>query len=268
MKSCWHDVVIFRICIGLGEGHFPAYARARGLLARVESELLSVMDDLNNLSILLLVLTFPAGSALHEAAAAEYLRRELPPHAVWATLREALPPYLTDFEALGQTRGPRQQALLHLVHETLYVPALTTYLARVAMVDSVIACLRAAPWPRRILAQTQIAPHADSPLSMDDGFLVALYRDVMTTSWPIADRWPEADHPPSWVATIDPEEVCFLDRCLERLPPERRALLYLSLYAQLNVRQITAVLRANIPDLLPEEVVRWLCDAWEAVLDC
>ena len=68
------------------------------------------------------------------------------------------------------------------------------------------------------------------------------------------------------IAWFGPSPSSIVNNALAHLSAPVRSVLYLSFYARLNVRQITCVLQASMPDLRPEEVVRWLGDAWQAVL--
>jgi hypothetical protein len=100
MGNFW-DTFVFRVCSGLGENLFPqGYNDAAEVLLFADRLGLLDLATLNDLSILLILMTCPAGSSLEGPVAMEYLRRGLGPHRNWACLGEALPPRLTDFTCL------------------------------------------------------------------------------------------------------------------------------------------------------------------------
>jgi hypothetical protein len=258
MGKFW-DAFVFRVCVGLGEGFFAGFRTAADVLRAAHRLRLLDVAGLDDLSVLLIVLTCPSGSPLHEEAVREYLRRGRTAEEDWAVLREALPPRLTDLYLLGFFGELRQTALVQRVSATLYLPALARFMARLAMEDTATARAFAAPYLNptvRNLTYEEI---------LDDEFLCQLYSQVVHSPWPNAVAWPPA--PPAWLASIGPDEKDFIECCLA-LPPGDRCILYLSFYARLNAGQVACVFRDLNPAPRADDVVVWLHDSWRTVLDC
>jgi hypothetical protein len=253
------DVFVFRVWAGMGEGYSTGFRSAAAVLRLAHRQHLFTVSTLNDLSLLLLVLTCSDGCALHEEAAAEYLRRSLTPEREWGVLREALPPHLADVQLLGHFGAPRQQAVLNRVARTLYLPSLVRFMARTALTDYDTARAFATPFLAPVLASL------DYDEIVADEYLGRLYARVLASRWPSADRWTTPS--PPWAARLGPPELAFLDGCLQRLPAADRAVLYLSFYGRLSAPQVAAALRPTVPGVRPQDVVGWLRDSWQTVLN-
>jgi hypothetical protein len=253
------DAFVFRVFAGLGEDCFiPGFAAAADVLeAAADAELLGVAD-LNDLSVLLILLTCPPTSRLHRAAAQRYRDRSPTPFEDWAALREALPPRLTELLLVGHFGEPSRRALAHRAVHTLFVPSLVRFAARLALVDTHLAQGFVIPFVSRVLATL------DYDQIVSDGFVARLYGRVHETAWPNAASWPE--QLPAWHRDLTPAERLFLDTALD-LDPGRRLLLYSSFYAPLNPNQLAEVLRPDLPTIRPDDVVSWLSQCWHSVLE-
>ena len=257
MGDFW-DTFVFRVCMGLNEGFFPGFRRATVVLHFAYGKAFFNVPQLTDLSILLIVLTCPTNSQLHQEAAREYLRRKLPRHQEWAVLREALAPRMTDLYLLGYFGDPRQRAVVARVVHTLYLPPLARFLARLALEDDTVARVFGTPF----LNPTLTALTYDEIVR--DEFLCQLYLRVLSSPWPNADQLPI--HPPAWWGNTEVAERTFLECCLARLSPGERCALYLSFHAQLSAEQIACVFQPVITGLEQRHVVDWLSHAWEEVL--
>ena len=267
------DAFVFRVLRGLGEGHFVGYPHAVAVLERARERGLLVIDQqLDPLTITLLLLACPVGAPLHDAALAVQGDRPRDPLDVWDDLRHALPPYLVDLHRLARARQPRQQAMMQGVFRSLLVPALTEYLMVSAQVEQAVAAPLADTLFLRTFADVEPhSPTATRPMRFDDRLLVRLYRSLRRSPfpnapgpWPLLSEW--RDPPPTWRPAENERERRFLDSCLDHLEPGPLELIYLSFYARLNVRQITFVVRPNREWTVPDATLA-LRDAWFAVLD-
>jgi hypothetical protein len=259
MGNFWDDFV-FRVCIGLGEQFFPGFRTACNLLRTAHQLNLLDVGRLNDLSLLLIILTCPTDWALHEEAAQEFLHRGLTAGQEWAILRQALAPRLTDLFLLGFFGEPRQAALVQRIAYTLYQPALVRFMARLALIDTMTAHAFAAPYGGRTFRALSYAE------ILDEEFLCQLYGQVVNSGWPNAAVWPQPF--PDWEASINQDERDFLNCCLDHLSSGNRCVLYLSFYALLNAEQIACIFRTLTPAPRTDDVVDGLDDSWRKVLDC
>jgi hypothetical protein len=258
MGNFW-DVFVFRVCAGLYESYpFGGARTARGILTLARQLGLLDLSRLNDLSLLLIVLTCEDGRPIQQEAYQLAVARGLTSPRPWAILREALPPRLTDLLLLGNAGQPRQRAVVSGVLATLYLPSLVRYQARLALVEYHVARAFVAPLFR------QAADALDAISILEDEFLCQLYARVADTPWPNAADWPAVR--PAWHRRCGVDERHFVDCCLSLWPGERLAL-YLSFYARLNAAQIACVYRPDVPDLNTTTVVEWLDDTWRAVLN-
>jgi hypothetical protein len=264
--SFW-DRVIFRMTLGLGEGHQPGFRTAALLLCRAHHNRQLPLASLNDLSLLLVLFVCPSDSAVHQAALGEFQRRNRSPLDCWEVLREALRPNLGDFHALAYHRAPRQRSLVESAYALLYVPALAIFLSRMALIELPEAAASARLRFHEVFPQIEPGvPSAHEPVSLDDGLLIGVYARELQAGRPIPSTWSVES--PGWLATVPVEERRFLEFCWEALDYDLRCLLFLSFYAELNVRQITQILiSAGDDHCSPEEVVANLDWIWRKVLD-
>ncbi|HEY7310986.1 MAG TPA: hypothetical protein VH643_16600 [Gemmataceae bacterium] len=258
MGNFW-DQFVFRVCVGLGEEHFPeGFASAASLIGQAHRLGRLPMDRLNDLSLLLIVLVCPDAAAAHQQAFAEADRRGLlKSRQTWAVLREALPPRLTDLLLIGHAdEGGRRKGLVSGVIHVLYLPALVRFGARLALCSTEDAEKWMIPFVHRALRSL------DRRQINHDEFLCHLYHQVLIHRCPIADGWPAEPLP--WRSNLDPVEEMFLNRCLQ-LDAESRCTLYLSFYARLNAEQIRCIFR-DTSNLRTQDVVDLLRDIWEDLL--
>jgi hypothetical protein len=256
MDDFW-DAFVFRVWSGMGEHHPRGFPTAAKVLEQAHRLHLLPVVDLNDLSLLLILLTCPVGRPLHEDAARVYLARNLSREEEAAVLREALPPHLTELHLLGFFGQPRQSILVRRLLYTLHFPALSRFMARMALTSYTLAEDFASPFldeAHRTLQYTDI---------LDDLFLSNLYTQVMQSDWPRASGWPKPR--PPWEETLTEGERSFLNGCL-LLSPGSRWVLYLSFFARLNPVQIAQVFHNDLPGLRPPDVVAWLSDVWGEVL--
>jgi hypothetical protein len=261
MGNFW-DAFVFRIWAGLGEHNHSGFATAAELLVLAHRLRLLMPAELNDLSILLILLTCPGDSALHHEANNEYQARSLTREEEAAALREALPPHLTELYLLGYWGEPRQNALVRRTVFALYLPALTRFMARLALTDYAVA-EDFAGWDLHFAHKT-----LDYEDIHSDQLVTGVYAKTWGSDWPCADSWPAK--PPAWAKTLSEAERAFLSCCLN-LGRGTRYVLYLSFYGRLNARQIAGILASDSGDLLEhqpkaEDVVDWLYDSWSEVL--
>jgi hypothetical protein len=256
MDDFW-DAFVFRVWSGMGEHHARGFPTAVKILERAHELKLLPVADLNELSLLLILLTCLPGRPLHDDAAPIFQARELSREEEAAVLREALPPHLTELHLLGYFGQPRQNILVRRLLYTLYFPTLSLFLARMALISRTDAADFASPFldeAHRTLQYTDV---------LDDLFLSNLYTRVLQSGWPCPSDWPEPL--PPWETTLTQAERSFLNGCLG-LSPGSRSVLYLSFYARLNPVQIAQIFREDLPGLCPPDVVAWLADAWGEIL--
>jgi hypothetical protein len=271
MPPDFWDFAIFRICQGLSEGHVSGSNAACGVLREARRKGLFTVDaTLDDLSVLLLVLHAPSDTRLGNEAVDELYSscRNLSRADLWNALRDALPPYLADFHALTARGGKSQRGVLRRILRYLYYPELVVFLDRLALVDRQDARNVADPLFDATLENfTPIVPSAMQPATLQDAFLVKLYRATLDRGWPAVNRWPASL--PDWAEdglSLSTEEHHFLDVCLEKLDPGDRLLLYLSFYARLSIRQIHLVLGGNRATLQPKDFVSMLARVWTEVV--
>lgn len=271
----WDDFV-FRVVQGFGEGHSAGYPYALSVLERAHQRGLFTCEQLNALSLTLLLLACPVGSPLHAAAFAAQGGLPRDPVLMWHDLRETLPVYLVDLHRLARFREPRQLALLQGIFRMLYLPALVRFMSRAAQVSEVVVAPLAEILLLRIFQQAEpLDPTATRRMRFDDHFLVRLYRVLFRAPFPnapnLAGSWPLhaggwCEPPPDWRPVEGEPERRFLDSCLQNLEVSKLALIYLSFYAFLNIRQITLAVRVD-RDWTAADTTAALREAWLDVLD-
>lgn len=256
MGNFW-DHFVFRVCIGLGEDHHEGFRRSVPVLEQAyDSSLLSI-EELNHLSVLLLLLVCPSESPLGQAAFEEHQRRNLGPEQEWGLLREAIPPTLSHFLLHAHFGEGRQRALVHNQIYSLYVPHLTRFLARTALVDYPVAHLRAMDLIRGALA-------ALDPMNLaENSFLSQLYSRILSLNWPIVNQF--RTEVPEWYARLEEPEQALITHSLTLGPGERYAFC-LSFDACLNAPQIAQTFQQPGEDWQTEGVVELLTDVWEQLL--
>lgn len=279
------DRFILRLYYTLAEGYPHGPDSAVRLLNLAHGLGLINPAAVSDLSILLLKAILPPANPLRQPVEQEFQRRGLhllPRPQLWGLLVASAPRRDLEILELGRHGTPHQRGLALDIILRLYLPSLRQFLGRLYLVDPntfdafVIGRLM---WV--MLSYYRIPPGTI-------GFLCLLYRHVLGALPAIAGRsppgpvlpggwpagvaqippalWPFLPVPP-WLATLVPAEQRFLQCCHTVLAPGDRVLVYLSFYAELNLQQITCVLR-GWQTVTGDQVVTAITHCWERLLNC
>src|SRR5207249_2122923 len=97
------------------------------------------IEELDDLSLILVLLTCPTSSPVYQAALARYRPPASGNLRTWAALREALPPRLRDLLLLGYYGEAHQRVFINQLVELLYTPALVFFTTRWRLVETPVA---------------------------------------------------------------------------------------------------------------------------------
>jgi len=262
------DCLVIRCCMGLGEGNFIGFHRARQLLQRASDRGLLTPAVLRPPTRLLLLLVFPAESPVHQAISPPNSHHGLAEAALYGYLGLVLRPRLADLHALGHHRGQRHVSLLGTIHRHLLIPKAVTFFTRLDFLPTEAVKRNAdLTFVRDVFPSVEPAlPRIDQIPQVHDGVEVALYRALLAQArWSEVPAWP----PPAWVPPASDQERHFLEVC-QSLAPEDRCILFLSIYGELTLRTVFQIVRGTV---LPEAtcdvelVTLHLCSAWQQVID-
>jgi hypothetical protein len=247
---------------------------AATILARAHALGLLNLADLHDLTIILLVLICPPGSPLRQLADQEFVnasrRLHLRPVYVRRLVEVSLPHRTEEFVTLGHRGNFSQRGIVHDILFDLYLPTLELFLERFYLAaprtrrpDAVQGLVQALAWFYRItLGTIDILCYLYGRLL--SGLLVN--GQVPPTRWPLPL--------PEWLAASGPVEQRFL-HCGILLPLSQteRIIVYLSLYAELDVRQIAGLSQffpavTGNQVLTETQMIAQLSSCWERLLDC
>jgi hypothetical protein len=254
------DVFIRRVFAALGDAHPHGPPTAFRALALAYLHRLFDPAQLQDVSILLLALLCPPGTALRARADAVFRDRglHLPANRpqVLAALRAASPTRPTDWLPLLHQGTPHQRGLVADLLLRAFAPRLAVFLGRVHLADPVTERAAAVQAVVRALGRFSRIP----PGTID--FACYLYRRVLR------DLPVPASPPPTApaLATLPQAERQFLGGCVRHLGWAERVGVGLVHYAGLDVRQIACVLSATRPWGV-DAVIRRLGQCWETVLN-
>jgi hypothetical protein len=258
------DRLIRRTYFTFGEVLPDGLTVAANILALAYQRRLLNLTGLDDLSILILVLTCPAGTVLRTRADDEFVRRQLGGLTGRRRLRlllTAAPSRLTELVTLFVRGNPAQRGLAADLLTFALVPRLSLFLGRLHLT---------APIDQRPRAVQGLAGSLGFfgriPLGTVE-FPCYLCRRVLAglpPQPPPPAAWPPPPLP-DWLATLPGEERRFLACSLRFLPVEERIGVYLSFYAELSVPLIHCV-RSAQSHWTQVQTMNRLAESYETVL--
>jgi hypothetical protein len=258
------DQFILRVYRTSGEHHPGGLTAAARVLAEAHRQRLLDPASLDDLSVLLLLLVCPQGTALRASAAAEFTRRALGAPAARGRVRSLLlaaaPPRHAEVLTLFHRGDPAQRGLTADLLVRELAPPLALFLGRLLLTDPADQRQRAA----RLVARC-LGGFGRIPLGTID-FGCYLYHHALDglSAGDLPPAGPQPPLPP-WFAGLPPDEQRFVSCCGRHLAPEARAGLYLTFYAGLNVRQVACV-RSARQHWSEGQVLAEVEQSWAAVL--
>lgn len=251
------DRLVLRLSVGVTEGHPDGLPVAAEVLERAYDRSLISCSVLSDFSLALCVLICPPKTRLHSLALAEYLARGVTPTRVADQMRLSVGPRwaltFSEWEAV-QGDAPGRDALFEQI-ERRFADSLATFLARVHMMpanrdDAALKLWRAF-----------VDPDLGDALRRGVDFQSFVHRQILRTIR--RDRLPDslpAQLPSGW-GSMSPGERSFLRDCMA-LSMCGRWVLYMVIFAELNVRQIAEALADADPPWSPATVLGIIQQVW------
>jgi hypothetical protein len=238
------DWFIRRVWLTLGGVLPDGLTAAANVFAEAHRRHLFALPAVDELSILLLVLTCPQGTVLRTRAEQEFTRRGIGALAarqrVWDLLTALGPPRTTELLTLFHRGAPAQRGLAADLLMRHHGPHLALFLGRLSLTDP------DSQRPQAITTLTRaLGRFTRIPLGTID-FPCYLYRRALAG---LSAAAPPAGLPspplPAWLTGLPTEERRFLACCLGCLSLAQRIAVYLSFYAGLDADQIRCVQSAH-----------------------
>jgi hypothetical protein len=221
---------------------------------------------LNDLSLLLLLASGPAGSPLHTAADAEATGRGLlqQPQRLRQLLQALQPERLTDLLELGRSGQPLwRAALVQTLPHCEVVSHLCDFLGRLFLVESDSRRSQA----DRLVLEALTRYYRSPPGTV--AFSCRLYQHVLQELRPQQVVLPSvlpASPRPAWFSALDADEQILIQRCLSWLSEPDMTLLYLNVYARLDAKEVASVLNRQQRGWTADRVAGRLELCWQTVL--